>query len=370
MGRTGKKASKASAETERIRATLVAWYREHARDLPWRRRRDGYAIWVSEVMLQQTRVATVIPYFERWMQRFPTLRSLAEADDDDVLHAWQGLGYYSRARSLLRGARAVVAEHGGELPRGLDGLRALPGVGPYTAGAIHSIAYGGRAPAVDGNVSRVLCRLFALAGDPTRPPLASELWQRAAQLVPAEEPGRFNQALMELGATVCTPRAPLCLECPWRSLCAARRQRRENELPTPRARPAPTRVSMVAAVVERRGRVLLSKLPSDAPRWGGMWLFPSAEKQPRERLELALARALASAGGPRIDAHAPLFRIEHSVTRYRIELDVHRCEVSGSARDARSSWKRIAELSSLALPAAHRRIARLLADERSAPRRA
>src|SRR5205823_775886 len=196
--------------SHRLRRALRRWYRAAARDLPWRRTRDPYAIWVSEVMLQQTQVATVRPYYERWMQRFPTVTDLAAAGEEDVLQVWAGLGYYSRARALLRGAREVVARHGGQVPRRTEDLKALPGIGPYTAGAIASIAFGLREPVVDGNVTRVLCRIFGLRGDPNAGQLRSELWRLAALLVPPRAPGEFNSALMELGATVCRPGKPDC----------------------------------------------------------------------------------------------------------------------------------------------------------------
>jgi A/G-specific adenine glycosylase len=247
MARAGKTTSGPSAE--RVRRRLLDWYGRSRRDLPWRRVRDPYAIWVSEVMLQQTRVATVIPYYERFLARFPTLTALARAEESEVLAAWQGLGYYRRARALHRGARAVAADHGGSLPRDLEGLRAIPGIGPYTAGAIASIAFDTPAPVVDGNVTRVLCRLYALGGDPAKNPLRAELWRRAAQLVPAARASDFNQALMELGATVCTPRAPRCDECPLRRACLARSHGSAEALPEKKRRLPTVAVRASAGVV-------------------------------------------------------------------------------------------------------------------------
>lgn len=350
MARTGKTASSSSAELQR---SLLEWYAEHARDLPWRRTRDPYAIWVSEVMLQQTQVATVIPYFERWLGRFPDVECLARADEHDVLHAWQGLGYYSRARSLLAGARAVLERHAGEIPSSVEALCALPGIGPYTAGAIASIAHGARAAIVDGNVERVLCRLFALAGDPKKQPLKRQLWQRAEALIPEGRASDFNQALMELGATLCTPRSPRCERCPWAAACAARARGAPEAFPEAAPRPKPTAVRMVAAVVERDARVLLTRLPDDAPRWAGLWQFPSAELGPGETPERALSRAL----GRRARAESQLDRIQHSVTRFRITLEVFRCAISARTLDPPLAWKRAAELATLAMPAAHRKIA-------------
>ena len=223
-------------------------------------------MWVSEVMLQQTQVATVLRYFTAWMQRFPDVRALARAREADVLHAWQGLGYYSRARRLQEGARVVLERHAGRLPRDHAALLALPGIGEYSAGAIASIAFGEPKPLVDGNVIRVLTRHFGLRGDPGKAPLKRGLWDLAAELVPHDRPGDFNQALMELGATVCTPKAPACGACPLEKLCGARQRGWEEQLPELAKKKKSTAVQMVAAVVERRGRYLVTRVPDGAPR--------------------------------------------------------------------------------------------------------
>lgn len=357
MARTGKTTSASSAE---LRRTLLAWYRTHARDLPWRRTRDPYAIWVSEVMLQQTQVATVIPYFERWMRRFPTVTALARARTDDVLHAWQGLGYYSRARGLLEGARMVERELGGRIPADVATLRRLPGVGPYTAGAIASIAHGTKAAIVDGNVERVLCRLDGARGDPRMQPLKAGLWRRAEALVPERGASAFNQALMELGATVCTPRAPGCERCPWRGPCVARASSRQAELPERRTRARPTAVHVTAAVVERGGRRLVKQVPAGAPRWAGLWCLPHAETGASEPPERALGRAL----GTRVTKAEHLRRLQHSITRFRITLDVYRCS---PALRPEGRFVTPTQLAALAMPAAHRRISDDLTSEGRAP---
>ena len=208
----------AAARRDAVRRRLLAWYATTRRDLPWRRTADPYRIWLSEAMLQQTRVETVIPYYERFLSRFPTPRALACADEQDVLRAWAGLGYYARARNLKRAAELIVRDHDGRIPSEPDALSSLPGVGRYTVGAITSIAFGKRAPVVDGNVSRVLSRLEAV-----RAPASAWLWDLAGRLVPPDAPGDFNQAVMELGATVCTPRAPSCPRCPLASSCTVSR---------------------------------------------------------------------------------------------------------------------------------------------------
>ena len=366
MAKTGKTTSSASAEQRRVSQPLLRWYARVKRDLPWRRTRDPYAIWVSEVMLQQTQVATVIPYYERWLRRFPNVQALAQADEDAVLHAWQGLGYYSRARGLLSGARAVVERHAGKIPADLTELLALPGVGPYTAGAIASIAHGLRAAVVDGNVKRVLTRLYALRGDPARAPLHQELWSRAEALVPEGQASDFNQALMELGATVCTPKAPRCCECPLQRRCQAFALGLTEALPESKKRPKTTAVHMAAAVVERRGRLLLVRVPDSASRWAGMWQFPNVELSRDEPPEAGARRAARTQTGHDVNVAERLTVVKHGVTRYRITLEAFHCTPRGRGTDARATdatlaWKTLAELSALALPAAHARIARALA---------
>lgn len=336
---------------EALRTNLVDWYRQHHRDLPWRRTRDPYAVWVSEVMLQQTQVKTVLGYYERWMRRFPSVEALAAAEEADVLHAWQGLGYYSRARRLLSGARAVAERHGGELPRDVKALLALPGIGPYSAGAIASIAFGLPEPIVDGNVVRVLCRLLALRGDPAKAPLKNRLWRLARELVPADEPAEFNQALMELGATICTPASPRCPECPVREQCRGLAQGIERRLPESAKRRAPTEVATAAAYVRRGERVLLRQMPPDAKRWAGLWVLPFVELAPSEAPLAGAVRALheiALAGS----ARAVLREARHTITRFRITLSIVACTLAPQHRPALFTRR---EIEHLALPSIHAR---------------
>jgi A/G-specific adenine glycosylase len=345
-------------------APLLPWYDASRRDLPWRRTRDPYAVWVSEMMLQQTQVATVLGYYDRWMRRFPTIRDLAGAAEHDVLHAWQGLGYYSRARNLWRGAKAVVSEHGGKMPATAASLRSLPGIGPYSAGAIASIAFGERAALVDGNVVRVLCRLFGLGGDPSRNPLKAELWKLAERLVPPDRPGDFNQALMELGATVCTPRAPRCNACPVRKGCVAHRDGSAERLPELPERTESVAVARAAAVLERRGRVLCVRVAESASRWAGMWQFPNTDVARGEASTDAAARAIREATGLSAAPAERLLTVRHSVTHHRITLEVFRCSAPrGTARAVDCGavdWVAPSALDELAMPSAHRRIARSL----------
>jgi A/G-specific adenine glycosylase len=267
-----------SATSERsiqeIRRRLLDHYDVHRRDLPWRGESDPYRVWVSEVMLQQTRVQTVIPYYRRWMERFPDVEALAAADEDDVLSLWEGLGYYSRARNLQKAARVVRERHGGSLPDSADALRGLPGFGAYTAGAVASIAFNAPAPAVDGNVRRVLSRLFDLAA-----PTGAELQARAAELVDPTRPGDFNQALMDLGATVCMPIEPRCSACPLETLCQARVRGTVHLRPGARPRKViPQRSFAVAVILDREDRVLLVRRPR-VGLLGGMWAFPEVEAE-------------------------------------------------------------------------------------------
>ncbi len=254
-----------------LRAALLGWYDAHARELPWRGEDDPYRIWVSEMMLQQTRVSTVLGYYDRWLERFPDVAALADAEQDEVLKAWEGLGYYRRARFLHAGARLVREEMGGEVPSTYDGLREIPGLGEYAAGAVASIAFGERVPAVDGNVRRVLARLW---DDPA--PGKAWLRETAAELVDPERPGDWNQALMELGATTCTPTGPACGACPVSAWCAARAAGTQEERPETKKRKAvPKRAFATAVVVDGAGRALLVRRPEDG-LLGGMWTFPDA----------------------------------------------------------------------------------------------
>lgn len=305
----------------RLRSAILSWYSKKKRDLPWRRRRDAYGIWLSEVMLQQTRVATVIPYYERFLQRFPTVFALAEAPLDDVLSAWSGLGYYRRARLLHAGAKHVAAELGGTFPREPGPLQKIPGIGAYTSGAIASIAFGTRAALVDGNVERVLSRLCALELDPRKAQGKRALWALAQQLVDGESPGDYNQALMELGATVCAPKSPDCPRCPWRAECVAHRTGTQTDYPKLAARTVARPHRLVYLVVSApRDQVYLVKRP-EAGRFAGMWEPPSCEGERVARSGLGTAKALArelGVDGPIRAAGG----FEHVLSHLRIEVSV------------------------------------------------
>ncbi|MCC6648585.1 MAG: A/G-specific adenine glycosylase [Polyangiaceae bacterium] len=312
-----------------IAERLAPWFAARARDLPFRRARTPYRVWVSEVMLQQTRVATVVEYFPRFIARFPDVASLAQAEQADVLAAWSGLGYYRRARALHEGARFVVAHLGGRLPRRPEELARIPGIGPYTAGAIASVAFGVQAPLVDGNVARVLSRLFALDADPSRGAGQRAVWALAASLVPARAPGVFNEALMELGATVCTPTSPRCGECPLAVECEALRRGEPETLPRLGPRRAPVTVYAGAIVVRERDRVLLGRRRPDA-LYGGMWEPPHVEARDAEEAR-RLARALVTR------PHGE-FELTHALTHRTLRVTVTR-----GGRRARAAYPDVYE---------------------------
>ncbi len=346
-----------------IPRALLAWYRRRRRDLPWRRTGDPYAIWVSEVMLQQTQVATVIPYYERWMRLFPTLSALAAAPESRVLKAWEGLGYYARARNLRRAAAQVLREHGGRLPDTAEALRRLPGVGRYTAGAVASIAFGRREPVVDGNVARVLCRLQRLRGNPKTPPLAERLWRIARAWLPPRRAGDFNQALMELGATVCLPRNPLCPACPLRRRCAARARGEERRLPRAPRRKALPHVEGAIGVVRHAGRILIDRRKPEG-LLGGLWEFPGGKIEPSETPEACLRRELREELGIEADVLRPLTVLRHAYSHFRVTLHVFECRLRrGHAQPlacAECRWVRPADLRNYAFPAANRSVIALL----------
>ncbi len=331
---------------------LLAWFDRERRPLPWRASRDPYAIWVSEVMLQQTQVDRVVPYWTRFLERFPTVEALAGAPLSDVLAAWRGLGYYSRARNLHRAAQAVVREHGGELPRAVEALRELPGFGRYTAGAVASIAFGAVTPLVDGNVARVLARLLEIDGRPTDRAREAALWTAAGHLVHPRRPGDWNQALMELGATVCLPRNPLCLLCPLRSACRALATDRVDELPAPKQAAPRKRLELAVAVARRGDRVLLARR-EERGLFGGLWELPMTPWTGAREAEPAL-RALV---GPRATIGPELSVIERTLTHRDLVLRLYPVEAPGRLGAAPRGylewrWVEAAELPALGMSSA------------------
>jgi len=321
-----------------LQQKLLDWYDQAARDLPWRTTRDPYAVWVSEVMLQQTRVETVIPYYERFLARFPTPHALADADEDTVLAHWSGLGYYRRARLLHAGVREVVAHYGGQVPEDADARRALPGVGRYTAGAIGSIAFDKPEPIVDGNVTRVLARLLRIDTPVGSTATTKRLWEEAARLVPPERPGDFNQALMELGATLCTPRQPRCESCPLQRDCRAYVHGEVAALPVPKAKKAPVPMAL-SAVVATSGRGTMRRVwlvKGDEALFGGLWGLPMSEGEPREALHEAGVQARLQ--------RDPVGEVEHLLTHRRLMVTVYR---ASGGRGEESKTRRLFSIADL-----------------------
>jgi A/G-specific adenine glycosylase len=348
----------------RVARRLLAWFDEHQRDLPWRKDRDPYRIWVSEVMLQQTQVATVIPYFERFLAAFPTLADLAGADEQAVLRLWEGLGYYRRARDLHRAARQLAATAGGRIPDDPAAAAALPGFGRYTCNAVLSQAFDRRLPILEANSQRVLSRLFGRTADPRKGEARRWLWRAAEELLPAKRAGAFNQALMELGALVCTPAAPRCGECPLASACVARRLGLQESIPPRASAPEVTAVREAAVVVWRAGRVLLAQRPADAGRWAGLWEFPHGPLAAGETYESAAVRLAEELAGLRVRLGAELATVRHGITRYQITIVCFEAgHESGDFRSpfyARGRWVRPAGLADYPVSAPQRRLAESL----------
>ncbi len=316
----------------RIAQPLLAWYDQHADDLPWRQppnsptRPDAYRVWVSEIMLQQTQVETVVPYYNRFLAAFPTIQALAAAPLDDVLKRWEGLGYYSRARNLYKLAQMIVSDHDGQFPQTVAGLIALPGIGRYTAGALASIAFNVPAPLLDGNVIRVFARLLDLADDVTQTTVKNQLWQVAEAWLSHDRPGDYNQALMELGRTVCKPRNPLCGDCPLQSQCRAYANNTQSERPIKKRR-APTPHYDVAAgiIYGQDGRILIAQRPLDG-LLGGLWEFPGGKQEDGESLPDCLRRELREELAIDVDVGGLFVRVKHAFTHFKITLHAYECQ--------------------------------------------
>jgi A/G-specific adenine glycosylase len=340
---------------------LLRWYDKSRRNLPWRPDPaagrpwvDPYHVLVSEAMLQQTQVATVIPYFNRFIARLPTLADLAAADEQEVLRLWQGLGYYSRARNLHRAARHVMSELGGELPRDVAKLLKLPGVGRYTAGAVASIAFGRRAPILDGNVLRVLCRVDKITSDPRTSETQALLWRRAEEILPTARVGEFNSALMELGATICIPRSPQCLICPVREQCEAFSAGVQERIPPARKAKATPLLERSIYCIRSNGRWLIEQRPATG-RWALMWQFVTmpGERDRDEALPVRVERA------------ARIGEVTHGLTHRRYRFDVLVCDARGNGKpdgERPRKWVTLEGLNEYPLPRPHLKVAQMLRD--------
>ena len=355
---------------KRLSSRLLSWYRLHKRTLPWRGHPDPYAVWVSEIMLQQTRVEAVIPYFERWMHLYPTIRTLAEASEQDVLNAWEGLGYYSRARNLHKAAKIIAQKYGGEIPRDIDRLLELPGIGRYILGAISSIAFGMNVPALDGNIKRVYARIF----DITEPVDSSTgekiLWQIAENYLPKNNAGDYNQALMDLGATICVPKKPRCLICPVMNLCEARANGTQNQRPVKLAKKEVPHYVHAVGVIIRRGRVLLAKRPSEG-LLGGMWEFPNGRVNGDPRAGLADALKMGyklrlRANRRSIQNREQLGVVLHGYSHFSVEVHVYLCDVEALPSAQNLKWVWIKALDQYPMGKIDRQIAQIVQNQDNA----
>ena len=363
------------SKNAKLVAALLRWFAAHARDLPWRRTRDPYAIWVSEIMLQQTQVKTVIPFWNRWMQTLPTIAATANASPDQLHKLWEGLGYYTRVRNLQKAAQVVMAKHDGKFPENFADILALPGIGRYTAGAIGSIAFNQPTPILDGNVIRVLTRLFGLAENPKAKTTNAQLWQLAEELVAhaktqssqrkssplcafaslrEEHSCSFlNQSLMELGALICTPRNTQCPICPVKNLCVAFAENRVAELPNLGKRETAKARHFMAFVVERDGKFLVRQRPVGTVN-AHLWEFPNAETTGAKADAKKIFKAIFGSAPPAIH---PLVTVKHSITRYRITLEAFLVRAKTIPAKTTGSWKTPAQMSLLAFTAAHKKLA-------------
>lgn len=351
-----------SAWKRKFRRRLLSWFQRHARDLPWRETRDPYCVWISEIMLQQTQVATVVDYYRRFLKAFPTIRDLARADEERVLCLWEGLGYYRRARQLHKAAGIIVDEHGGAFPKDVEAIRSLPGIGRYTAGAIASIAWDAREPILEANTTRVLSRLLAYRDDPSRSTGQKLLWDFAEDLLPRKNVGAFNQALMELGSEICTPRQPRCEQCLAGELCPTNSLGLQEEIPASRKKTGYEDVTEAAVVVRRRDKVLLRRC-GDGERWSGLWDFPRFRivASSGEPLHQELEAKLAELTGLVVETGRKLATIRHGVTRFRITLLCHeaRC-VRGRLGAENMRWVKPAQLQDYPLSVTGRKISEWL----------
>lgn len=351
----------------RFRSAILRWYRRHARDLPWRRQATPYAVWISEIMLQQTQVETVKPYFARFMAEFPNVASLAKADEQDVLRLWEGLGYYRRARQLHAAARVVVDQHGGVFPEDSQSVSGLPGIGRYTMGAILSIALDHRQPILEANTIRLFSRLIGFRGDPTSQEGQQRLWEFAEQILPRKHVGQFNQALMEVGSLVCQVRDPQCASCPVRTRCAAFAGGLQATIPLAKKKRY-EEVAEAALVVAKKGSVLLRQHTGEE-RWTGLWDFPrltlpgpNGEKSQRQQAARLLLSAIPMETGIGVSTPRWMKQIKYGVTRFRITLECFAADaVDGRLKrsGAKLRWVKLKELDDIPTNTTGRKIARL-----------
>jgi A/G-specific adenine glycosylase len=350
-------------QKEKIQTRLLRWFEKNGRDLPWRKTRNPYPIWVSEIMLQQTQVATAIPYYKKFLKSFPTVYHLAKVNLSKVLKVWEGLGYYSRARNLQRASKIIINHFQGKIPDNLRDLLSLPGIGRSTAGAILSFAYSKEAPILDGNVKRVLSRLFAISGGKGK--IEKLLWQISESLIPKGNSNSFNQALMDLGSTLCTPKAPQCPRCPLRNLCKGKASGKPESYPPRTIKKRTPHITAVSAVIQRDGRVLLNRRPPKG-LLGGLWEFPNwkieekGRSRSRSRLRLRLKNHIKKEMGINVKVKEPIGVFQQAFSHFKLTLHFYQCRSSNSNKNKKGKWIPIKNLDQLAMPRIHRKIAHLL----------
>jgi A/G-specific adenine glycosylase len=345
----------------RLTSKLLAWYRVNKRTLPWRGHPSAYAVWVSEIMLQQTRVEAVIPYFEKWMRLFPNVQALSQASEQEVLNAWEGLGYYSRARNLHKAAKIVAEQYNGEIPRDLDELRKLPGIGRYTLGAIASIAFGMDVSALDGNIKRVYARIFDIEEPVDSPAGEKILWELADQYLPKGHAGDYNQALMDLGATICVPKNPRCLICPVMILCKARQNGTQNQRPMMKPKKEIPRYIHAAGVIVEKGRVLLAQRPSNG-LLGGMWEFPNGRVNSDPAKELSnVLKTGYKIRLRRTRGKETLGVVQHAYTHFKVTVYVFQCELISIFKETNLKWVSLNKLQDYPMGKIDRQIAEMIA---------
>jgi A/G-specific adenine glycosylase len=349
-------------QTRKIQKRLLHWYKKNKRDLPWRKTRDPYAIWVSEIMLQQTQVPTVVPYYKKFLKSFPTVHHLAKANLSKVLKVWEGLGYYSRARNLHRASQIVANHFNGRIPDNLTDLRTLPGIGRYTAGAILSIAFNKEAPILDGNVKRVLSRLFAVDGNPVRGETEVLLWHLSESLLPKGHASSFNQGLMDLGATICTPKEPQCSQCPLRDLCKGKASGNPERFPTRTLKKKIPQIEAVSAVIQEGGKVLLQQRPPEG-FLGGLWEFPNWKIEGKRRLRprLRLRNDIKKKTGMNVEVKELMGVFHQTYSHFKLDLHVFHCQFLD--RREKGKWIPIKNLPLFPMSRIHRKIAEKIEGE-------
>lgn len=338
---------------------LLTWFDLHRREMPWRSNPLPYWVWVSEIMLQQTQVATVIPYFNRFIELFPTVEALASADQQAVLKAWEGLGYYSRARNIHKAAKLILSEYNGQLPDSYEGLQQIPGIGPYVGAAIASIAFSKAVPVVDGNVLRVFSRFWGIETDISKPLARTDIFNRLSPIIKSETASEFNQSIMELGALVCTPKSPSCLECPLSTECVAYLTNRVSELPVKQKKSPVPHFEIAVAVIWKDGQVLISKRKPNQ-LLGGLWEFPGGKRDANECLEETATREVKEETGLDITVGEPIITVDHAYTHFKIKLTAFSCNYNNGIAVPKACeevrWVLPEELETFPFPKANKRV--------------